>query len=216
MMQYSRNALLMLSLASAAVYVSLTLIIVHYAHDDGIASLFDHGFPLAGQLVSGFLFGILAAGFVAFVMFRTPIARILRDYTIVDMLAGMKFRRFDRAQVSFFAGVGEELLFRGALQPVIGLWLTSLLFVALHGYFKFTSIRHVLFGVMMFGLSVGLGLLFEWAGLIAAMTAHAVYDYIMLIIGEKYAFWGTEQSGTYEQSDSPGHSESTGQSEKPG
>jgi membrane protease YdiL (CAAX protease family) len=33
---------------------------------------------------------------------------------------------------------------------------------------------------MMFGLSMGLGYLFEEAGLIAAMTAHAVYDIIML------------------------------------
>lgn len=201
MTQFSRNALLMLSLASALVYVSLTLGIVHYAHEEGVSSLFEHGFSLTGQLLSGLAFGLVAAGFVAYVMFRTPVAGILRDYTLVDLLAGMKFSRFDRAQVSFFAGVGEELLFRGALQPVIGLWLTSLLFVALHGYFKFTSLLHVLFGVMMFGLSVGLGLLFEWAGLIAAMTAHAVYDYIMLIIGEKYRFGEPDQSEPHDQSE---------------
>ena len=32
----------------------------------------------------------------------------------------------------------------------------------------------------MFGLSMGLGYLFEEAGLIAAMVAHAVYDLTML------------------------------------
>ncbi|MBK7566807.1 MAG: CPBP family intramembrane metalloprotease [Bacteroidetes bacterium] len=31
--------------------------------------------------------------------------------------------------LSFCAGVGEELLFRGAIQPWLGIWLTALLFI---------------------------------------------------------------------------------------
>ncbi|MCB9627243.1 MAG: CPBP family intramembrane metalloprotease [Sandaracinaceae bacterium] len=39
------------------------------------------------------------------------------------------------ARIAFFAlmsGVSEELFFRGALQPLVGIWLTSLVFGAVH------------------------------------------------------------------------------------
>jgi uncharacterized protein len=176
----SRSGLLLMSLASAVIYVSLALVIVRYFHDEPLVHLFSHGSGIAAQLLIGLVFGILAAAGIGFVIWRTPISGILQDYAIVDMVMGMRFTRFDRIQISFFAGTGEELLFRGAMQPVLGIWLTSLIFVAMHGYFKFRSPKHILFGAMMFALSVGLGLLYEWAGLIAAMTAHAVYDLVML------------------------------------
>jgi len=75
----------------------------------------------------------------------------------------------------------SHIIILGAfIQPLLGIWITSIIFVGLHGYFKFKSARHIIFGVLMFGLSMGLGYLFEEAGLIAAMVAHAVYDLIML------------------------------------
>lgn len=183
-----RPVLFLLSLVSVLVYLSLTVLIVHFFHDATLASVFDHGFILPVQILTGIAFGLIAAGVIAFVMFRTPIAGILKDYTIVEMLSEMQLSSFDRAQISLFAGFGEELLFRGAIQPVLGIWVTSLLFVALHGYIKFTSLRHILFGVLMFGLSAGLGFLYEWAGLVAAMTAHAVYDHVLLHVGETHGF----------------------------
>ncbi len=184
----SRFGLLLMSLGSTVIYITLTLILLYFFHDAPLVSLFAHGFSLHLQLIIGVAFGLLSAGLLSWFMFFTPMSDILRDYSIVNMISEMHFSRFDKVQVSFFAGAGEELLFRGALQPLLGIWITSLLFVGIHGYFKFTSIKHMLFGVVMFGLSVGLGLLFEWAGLVAAMSAHAVYDYVMLHTGAKYAF----------------------------
>ncbi|HET8866603.1 MAG TPA: CPBP family glutamic-type intramembrane protease, partial [Gracilimonas sp.] len=71
-------------------------------------------------------------------------------------------------------------LFRGAIQPLLGNTLTSMIFISIHGYFKFRSPAHIFFGVLMFGLSFMLGLLFEHVGLISAMIAHTIYDLIML------------------------------------
>lgn len=175
-----RPSLLFLSLASALIYVSLSLAILHYFHEDGLPALFEHGFNWPTQLAAGAAFGVLAAGFISLVIWRTPVARILKDYAIVELVMQMRFSPFDRIQISFFAGAGEELLFRGAMQPMLGIWITSLIFVGMHGYFKFKSLWHIGFGAVMFALSVGLGLMYEWVGLIAAMTAHAIYDVIML------------------------------------
>ncbi|MEX2657089.1 MAG: CPBP family intramembrane glutamic endopeptidase [Balneolales bacterium] len=191
------TSLLILSLGSLLAYLLITLLILHFLHEAPLASLFDHGFNIKVQGLAGAVCGLAAALLIGLVMFRTPVSVVLRDYMIVDAVADMRFSGFDRVQVSLFAGIGEELLFRGALQPLLGIWVTSVLFVGLHGYFKFASVKHLAFGGMMFALSVGLGSLYEWAGLAAAMAAHAVYDFVMLQIGHAYGF------GTRRISDGP-------------
>lgn len=177
--------LLIMSLVSAAVYLLLSYLIFHYFRDTGLSSAFDHGFSVTGQLAAGTAAGILAAAVIGILMSRPPVSEVLHDFYIVEIVSKARFTVFDRIQLSLFAGAGEELLFRGAIQPLLGIWLTSVIFVGLHGYFKFRSLGHVLFGALIFGLSVGLGYLYEYAGLVAAMTAHAVYDIIMLYLVQR-------------------------------
>ncbi|RKY22336.1 MAG: CPBP family intramembrane metalloprotease [Planctomycetota bacterium] len=81
----------------------------------------------------------------------------------------------DLLLVSLAAGVGEELLFRGVLQPLWGLWPTALVF----------GLAHALTPAY-FGLAVGMGLLLGWlsahtGGLFAPMAVHAVYDAVALL-----------------------------------
>ncbi len=172
--------LLTLSVFSAAFYLLLALLIYYYLYDKPITEAFAHGLSVNMQFLTGVIAGSFAAAAVGFVIVREPVAGVLEDFYIVKAISKIRFNQFDRFHLSFFAGTGEELLFRGAIQPLLGIWITSLIFVGLHGYFKFKSAGHVMFGVLMFGLSVMLGYLFRDAGLIAAMTAHAVYDFIML------------------------------------
>jgi len=84
------------------------------------------------------------------------------------------------------SGLGEELFFRGALQPRVGLVLASLLFGAAH----FVPSRD-LWPWSMFALVVGLlfGALFDWTGtLVAPVVAHTVVNAINLpMIGGRYA-----------------------------
>lgn len=176
----SGSNLLLLSVFSAAVYLLLTFLIYHFFYDSGIVKAFDHGSSINNQILIGIVSGCIGAGIIGFVISRPPVSDILHDFYIVEAISKISFSNFDRIQLSFFAGAGEELLFRGAIQPLLGIWITSIIFVGLHGYFKFKSAGHIVFGLLMFGLSVMLGYLFREAGLIAAMTAHAVYDLIML------------------------------------
>ncbi len=175
----SRN-LIFMSLISFVIYIVLAVLIFHYFHEEGMAEVFEHGYSFPEQVGFGGLAGCLAAVVIMFISSRPPVAGVLDDFTIFRAIKEIRFTPFDRIQISFFAGFGEELLFRGAIQPLLGIWITSLIFIGIHGYFKFKSFGHVVFGVMMFGLSMLLGYIFEYAGLIAAMTAHAVYDVIML------------------------------------
>jgi len=90
------------------------------------------------------------------------------------------FQHFNAWQigvVSVLAGVAEELLFRGVLQPLVGLTAASVIFGAVHvggrgfiGYGVWAACIGALFGWLM----VGTG------GLLAPIVAHAVYDALAL------------------------------------
>jgi membrane protease YdiL (CAAX protease family) len=82
------------------------------------------------------------------------------------------------------SGIAEEMFFRGALQPRVGLGIASVLFAAAH----FLP-RRILLPWTAFALIAGfiLGGLFEWTGnLVAPVTAHIVVNAINLPLLEYY------------------------------
>jgi membrane protease YdiL (CAAX protease family) len=114
----------------------------------------------------------------------TPLARL---HHLVRTLAREVFGAaawWQLAAVSLAAGVGEELLFRGALQPLAERWLgaaagliaASILFGALHA----ASITY-------FVLATAVGLYLGWLAqryddLVSPIFVHAVYDWIALTL----------------------------------
>jgi membrane protease YdiL (CAAX protease family) len=80
--------------------------------------------------------------------------------------------------LSFCAGVGEEIVFRGMIQPWLGILTTSFMFIALHGYMSSSSWPKVIFGLILFAVGTILGILGEYLGLLAAIVAHIIYDVI--------------------------------------
>lgn len=75
------------------------------------------------------------------------------------------------------AAIGEEILFRGALQPVFGISLTSAFFVLLHIQLIFTP------GIiLLFFVSYGLGWVRKEQSTTAAIIAHFVYNFAQLLI----------------------------------
>ena len=80
--------------------------------------------------------------------------------------------------LSFCAGVGEEIVFRGMIQPLLGILTTSFMFIALHGYMSYSSWPKVIFGLILFSVGTILGILGEYIGLLAAIVAHIIYDII--------------------------------------
>jgi membrane protease YdiL (CAAX protease family) len=69
------------------------------------------------------------------------------------------------------AGLGEETLFRGAVQPVLGIPVTSVLFASMHVQYG----PSLLLGYI-FLLSIGLGLLRRYINTTASFLAHAGYN----------------------------------------
>ncbi|MEO8607330.1 MAG: type II CAAX endopeptidase family protein [Chloroflexota bacterium] len=79
--------------------------------------------------------------------------------------------------LSLAAAVSEEILFRGALQPVFGLVATSIFFALLHVQYSLTPAT-----IIIFVVGLGLGLLRQRKSTSAAIIAHFVYNFIQLAL----------------------------------
>lgn len=97
---------------------------------------------------------------------------------ILDAINSLLLQDVDTALewllLALAAGVGEELLFRGALQPVLGLGLTSLLFALIHVQYGFTP-----FLLIVLILAVVLGLIRRYFSTTIAIFVHVGYDFVL-------------------------------------
>jgi len=75
------------------------------------------------------------------------------------------------AALALLPGICEELLFRGALQPRMGLLVTALLFTSIHSQY---GISLDLAGIFVIALS--LGLIRKWTNTTTSMIAHVSYN----------------------------------------
>jgi membrane protease YdiL (CAAX protease family) len=96
---------------------------------------------------------------------------------VVDNLNSVLLGNFDTVGEWFIlalaAGIGEELLFRGALQPVFGLWATSLIFAMAHIQYGFTAAT-----VLIFAIGLALGFVRRRHGTTTAIIVHFGYNFI--------------------------------------
>jgi membrane protease YdiL (CAAX protease family) len=76
------------------------------------------------------------------------------------------------------AAVGEEIAFRGALQPVFGLWPTAIIFAFTHIQYTLTPAWLIILGV-----AVAFGWIRERYSTTVSMMTHFAYDFIPLAIG---------------------------------
>ena len=79
--------------------------------------------------------------------------------------------------VGMGAGLGEETLFRGAVQPVLGIPATSALFASMHVQYGPSLLL-----VYVFLLSVGLGILRKHINTTASFLAHTGYNSLGIIL----------------------------------
>ncbi len=109
---------------------------------------------------------------------------------VADAYDGVRPRVWDSAIIAASAGVGEELLFRGALQPIVGLWPAAILFVVFHGVVRIKSWARAAFAMFLLAAGVGLGYLAESQGVAASICGHVVYDFAVLLgIGWRFESW---------------------------
>lgn len=117
---------------------------------------------------------------------RFPLFKDIKKI-IYEVINNFNLNTSDFFFISTIAGICEEMLFRGVLQPILGIWMTSFLFILLHGYFNPFNWQMSIFGLLMFCLSIGLGFIYIKYGLIAAIIFHITYDFVAFASLKKFS-----------------------------
>src|SRR5215213_8500300 len=127
----------------------------------------------------------IAATFASFVV-ATIVSLISQQFEpglsesldeIVDQMTAQVQNPMGAIVLGASAGLGEEAIFRGALQPRYGIIIPSLLFMMLHG--PQYGFNLALLG--LFGVSVILGLVRMRVNTTAAMITHALFNAVQVL-----------------------------------
>lgn len=97
---------------------------------------------------------------------------------LMDNISTQLYGNFDTVGewllLALAAGIGEELLFRGALQPALGLSFTALVFAVAHVQYGFSPVT-----LAVFIIGVALGYVRERSNTTVAIFVHAGYNFIL-------------------------------------
>jgi len=171
---------------TCAIAVALAFLINMVFGERSLVAIALDGRPLFDQVLLGSMWGSVTALAIGVPMVISilliPALAALRNQ-FVELATRVDFSGLNPLWMAMFAGVGEEILFRGAIQPIIGLWWSSLAFVLLHvGTYQFRSLnwKKVVIAILIFVVSLLLGYIFVQFGLLAAVVAHATLDVVAL------------------------------------
>lgn len=133
-------------------------------------------FTLFSGMLFGLFYGLLAMAIMRFPVFKTIPTRVDR------IVKQMNLNFWDCIFLSICAGVGEELLFRAGVQLYLGPLLTSVLFVAIHGYLNPFNWRTSLYGIVVLPFILLISYALPIMGLWFCIGAHFAYDFILFLI----------------------------------
>jgi len=176
----SKKHVLIAGLVTLLGFGGIGLALIYFFHNQLIdkyffISLFDFG--------RQFLIGSGYA-FITLIPLTFLLQRKMLDGTrgfFADLLQKFNVSTIDIFFLSFCAGVGEELFFRGAIQPWLGIWPTAFLFIALHGYLNPKDRPLFIYGTVLLIISAGFGYLLLNTGIYASITAHFWIDIVLMI-----------------------------------
>lgn len=177
-----RSLTLPIVLVTEVVFVLISFLI-SFVRGRPFLGLFSSETPLPRQFAIGLLVGVFYSTVLAFVILHVP--RFATALPWIHSLVGNLAASMAVAiVVAVAAGIGEEVLFRGTLQPILGLWGSTILFTLIHGAHLLSqrvSVNGLLYLEFVFASSLILGALYSRVGLMAAVWAHASIDAVLLL-----------------------------------
>ena len=174
----NKRTFFLLGLLTLFGFSSLGGWIIEQFQDVRFFSLFQTETPWYTQIGMGLLYGtITAAG--AWRIVNSDLLTDTRTF-FAKIIQQLRLSIIDILFISFCAGTGEEILFRGAIQPYLGIWTTAVLFVAIHGYLNPKNWKLSIYGAYMCLVIGGIGYLCDYLGITAAIAAHFAIDVVLL------------------------------------
>ena len=167
----------MLGLVTLIGFPIPAFIVLFYAEDWTLFDFFQLNQLNLKPIVLGLNLGIVY-GFIAVLLLSTGLLRDEKSHQ-AKLLQQLKLNSIDMLFLSLCAGLGEELLFRVGIQFYLGPLVTSIIFVALHGYYSLKNWRINLYGLLITPFILILAYNLEPMGLWFCIAAHFSYDMVM-------------------------------------
>ena len=174
----TRKSIYLLGLGSLIAFSGIGFLIIYFFSSSSFSNVLFDGAPLYQQILLGTIYGFVTAKIVLRIIDTKTLAPVVGQY--YELIQSMRLSLFDVILFSACAGIGEEILFRGALQEHLGLILTSIIFVLIHGYLNPMNWRISIYGVFMTLVIIGIGTMYLDYGLISSIVAHMVLDIVLL------------------------------------
>ena len=171
------SSLWILGLATLVIFPLLAWPVLYFT-DRSWAEVFaiesDQFYSIANFLSAGIIFGLLMIWLTELPYFEEALSKYK------NLLSGFKITRFHVIFLSICAGVGEEIFFRAAMQPLFGIVITAIIFVAIHGYYSYKNMKVNIFAGFLTLFIVFLGWGAEEFSLWHAIAGHFSYDLVLL------------------------------------
>lgn len=151
--------------------------LLRWFEDDALAVMTRSTVGIGQQVLVGILVGIAAGYGAKWLVTRSFMKPVEEKYSVFIHRMNLSLPAI--VGLSICAGFGEELFFRGALQPLLGVWLTAIIFVAIHGYLNPFKWRISVYGIYMTVAIAVLGYMTDLQGIWSACVAHTVIDVIL-------------------------------------
>ena len=162
--------------------------VINAAFGDGtLAAVLIKGQPIPAQIGWGVTFGLAISVPSTVVVSFVPLFTSLRSQ-LLDLVSRLDLGALNPLWISLSAGIGEEILFRGALQPILGVWWASFIFTVAHfrsGQFHSMNWQKLIYAASVFIAGLFLGYVFLEIGLIAAMVTHAIVNVVSLFTARR-------------------------------
>lgn len=162
---------------------SVLALLVIFAFHDAPRAVFTGPMGWGSQLLFGLGLSALAA-VGSYLSFRLT-AQSEATRNTITAYGRLDLAGLNPLWISLAAAIGEELLFRAALQPLLGVWITSLIFLLTHTpVYQFRKLNRATLvqAAGVFGASVALGFIYQYVGLLAAVLVHTALDVVGLYV----------------------------------
>lgn len=182
----------LLGLLTLLVMPALGALLIHFFSDFSFIDRLRGPYPWWKQVLLGVPLGLTSAWGAKYII-DLPKMKATK-HQANTMIASLSLTKFDMVFLSFCAAVGEELLFRGAIQglilpfnPLLAILGSSILFVSIHGYLNPKAGKVAWYGIYLVVVVSIWGTLSEEIGILVAIVAHFIVDVFLFFSVAKEA-----------------------------
>lgn len=175
----NRNTFFILGLFTLLGFTAIGGIVIEQFLNIRFLTIFNNPFPWYIQIGYGMLYGLITA----LIGWKIVQLKFLTSTRIFfgNLIKSLNLSVWEIVFISFCAGTGEEILFRGAIQPFLGVWITAVIFVAIHGYLNPWDWKISVYGVFMCFVIGGIGIMCNKFGITSSIAAHFTIDLVLLL-----------------------------------